>query len=524
MILGTIRLFDYRCFYRESPGVLIIGTGITSIIGPNNSGKSSIIKSIYEIRSILKVIADKKYQGALPARAQWELPPQISETDDIISDRENPACVFEIEQNSSKDDDHIKKVRIEIYSQRKTVYLKYFSCAGHQIKEEQVIINSFVEQAVRSTGLNNKNILEFIHILLNCQYFGAFRNIINEGAGEHFDCQIGTGFVTQWNEWKAGPKKSHNRAIGRVTEDIRRLIGANRLEINAATGFKTLQVTVDNRPHKLQDLGAGFSQLVSTLGSALIRQPSFILIDEPELHLHPSLQAEFTNALASHAKQGLIFTTHSIGLARLADRCFTVQRNGDRSIIRPYDRTPNLTEFLGSLGIAGLLELGWSRILLVEGPKDVRTAQQILKLYGKDRQTIVLPLGGDGMANGNVDHELLEVRRLCSSEILSIAALVDSERDSESGSANKARQGFAKICEGLGIRCCVTRKRAIENYIPQKAISSTWPDHNYRELSPYETAQKDGSFWGKSETWRAVLSMTREDFDNTDLGPFFASL
>lgn len=194
--------------------------------------------------------------------------------------------------------------------------------------------------------------------------------------------------------------ESADRAIERVTSDVRRLLNVDRLEINASNELNTLTVVVDGRPHKLQELGAGFSQLVLVLGNALIYEPSFILIDEPELHLHPALQGEFLTVLGSYAKFGTLYTTHSMGLARLADSCYSVQRKNNLSIVRPFERTWNYAEFLGALGIAGLQDIGWDQILLVEGPKDVRTMQQFLRLYEKDRHTIVLPLGGDSMING----------------------------------------------------------------------------------------------------------------------------
>ena len=254
--------------------------------------------------------------------------------------------------------------------------------------------------------------MRLLETILQTQFVGPFRNAINEGAGGHFDTQIGTGFIAQWHNWKTGVSKAQNRAIERVTEDVRRLIGAQSLEITASNELKTLQVVLDRRPHKLQELGSGIAQMIVVLGNALIRQPSFIIIDEPEIHLHPRLQLEFLTTLASYAKFGVLFATHSIGLARsAADHCFTVQKVERGSIVRAFSRTPHYAEFLGSLGIAGLQDIGWDRILLVEGTTDVRTFQHLLRLYGKDRKTVVLPLGGDSMANGNVAIELSEVVR-----------------------------------------------------------------------------------------------------------------
>lgn len=363
---------------------------------------------------------------------------------------------------------------------------------------------------------------DFLVFLRDIQYIGPFRNAINEGAAAYFDVQVGTSFISQWNQWKTGAHRAHNRAIEVVTEDVRRLIDAERLEISATADGKSLQVVVDRRPHKLQEVGSGFTQMVLILANALVKKPTLIVIDEPELHLHPSLQTEFLTTLATYSKHGVMFATHSIGLARqAADRCFTVQRTGDRSVVRPYERTAHLAEFLGSLGIAGLQELGWDKILLVEGVNDVRTAQTFLSLYGKERSTVVLPLGGDAMARGGRVDELSEVLRLAGNDG-KVFALVDSERDAESAPPIKVRQDFAKVCRDLEIPLCVTQRRAIENYVTQTSLDEAFAPGRYRELGHFEKPGE--TFCGKSDAWRAAKRMTVEDLNATDIGKFLQSL
>lgn len=256
------------------------------------------------------------------------------------------------------------------------------------------------------------------------------------------------------------------------------------------------------------------------LGNALIRLPSFIAIDEPETHLHPALQSEFLTTLAGYAKEGILFATHSMGLARAtADRCFSVQQTSAGSIVRPFERTPHYAEFLGSLGIAGLQELGWDRVLFVEGPTDFRTFQQLLRLYEKNKHTILLPLGGDTMINGKVEQQLAEVLRLADN----VAIVIDSERSRASEPLSAPRQAFVEICAKLGINCCVTDRRAIENYLTDKAIAvSVGPGH--KSLGEFGKPGDPGQFWGKSENWRVAQAMTRAELDNTDLGKFLSEL
>ena len=528
MAFGRLRLYDYRCFWRECPATLELQSGLTSFIGPNNAGKSALIKVLYETRHIIHQLSTNPHSpGSIVGEFSWSPPSSLHEHADIVTDRDDPACAIEIEPFLTDDEKNIyvPRLRLEFIRESGTFRSRIFTRDGHEIAygSAQARITDVSGTHVTINGgipLSFEKIFAFAKSASKTQYFGPFRNAINDGAGAHFDTQIGTGFISQWHYWKTGASKSNNREIERVTEDIRRLIDAKTLEINASVELKTLQVVVNKRPYKLQELGAGFSQLVVVLGNALMQKPSFILIDEPELHLHPGLQIDFLSTLAAYASHGLLFTTHSMGLARLADHCYTVQRKEERSIVRPFNRTPNYAEFLGSLGIAGLMDIGWDRILLVEGPKDVRTAQQLLRLYGKDRHTIVLPLGGGSMAHGGVAHELSEVRRLCDQ----VYALVDSERVSADSTPIKERREFSEICKRLEIDCCVTERRAIENYIEQDAIDKAWQPNLYRALGPYDSPPKDGTFWGKSDSWKAARYLSRKQLDNTDIGKFLADI
>lgn len=529
-MLGRVRLFDYRCFHREQPATIELNPGFTSLIGPNNSGKSSFMRSLYELRSAFEYawsgLSNNSMQFLLNPIG-WSLVPPLHEHEEVLTDRDGPQCRIELEPALPQHliDSAIARLSMEAVSNGSAFKCRLFASDGEEIgvpDSPTALASATSEKVTLRSGkvYSLRPLLSFLEILRRAQYVGPFRNAINEGAGGHFDTQIGTGFINQWHQWKTGANKKNNRAIERVTDDVRRLLGARTLEIMASNELKTLQVVVDRRPFKLPELGAGFSQLVLVLGSALIRGPSFILIDEPELHLHPALQNDFLTTLAGYAEHGIFYTTHSMGLARLADRCLSVQKRDDRSIVRPFDRTPNYAEFLGSLGIAGLQDLGWDRVLLVEGPKDVRTAQQLLRLYDKDRNTIVLPLGGDSMINGKITHELSEVRRLCER----VHALVDSERAAGTDAPMQARSEFARICAQLSIRCCVTDRRAIENYVSQGALDRTWGSARYKALDRFTTPPSDGTFWGKGETWRAAQNMTRSELEATDLGQFLAEL
>ena len=527
-MFGQIRLHDYRCFQREFPATLTIVKGFTSFIGPNNAGKSALIRSLYELRSAIRQLQSLPLNPMhlVNQRFQFELAPPLTDRAEIISDRPDSRGAVELIVPAQDGQLTLERAKLEFSADGNNLIWQLFGPDALQLTgdgpAQTKIVGTENGAIVLGDGrrLQTVQMMSLIDVVTRVQFIGAFRNAINEGSAGHYDIQVGTGFIGQWHSWKTGGHKAQNRAIQQITEDVRRLVGARTLEITASVELKTLQVIVDGRPHKLSELGSGISQLIVVLGNALIARPSFIAIDEPETHLHPSLQADFLTSLAKYAEHGILFSTHSIGLARSnADRCFSVQATEKGSLVRPFERTPRYAEFLGSLGIAALQDLGWNRILLVEGPTDVRTFQHLLRLYKKDRQTVILPLGGASMINGKIGTELAEILRFgCD-----VFAIVDSERESATAKPLKSRTDFAELCNKLGIQCCVTERRATENYLSQRALNAAFRG-THLELGPFDEPGSNGEFWGKSENWRVAQAVSKDELDGTDVGRFLESI
>jgi len=282
----------------------------------------------------------------------------------------------------------------------------------------------------QADGIQLKPFLDMCGKLSQTLYVGPFRNAINVGSNEnYFDIQVGQGFVQRWRQYKTGTAKTQNLAAYRVSEEIGHIFGFKRIDINAADDGQSMRVYIDGSPYELHEVGSGLTQFILVLVNAAIRRPAFILIDEPELNLHPSLQLDFLTTLASYADEGVYFATHSYGLARAsAERVYALSRIAQgESDVRPLESVNRLSEFLGELSFAGYRDMGFEKILLVEGPTEVKTIQQFLRLLGKDHKVVLLPLGGSSMINDRRGTELEEVKRISEN----VSALIDSERAAE---------------------------------------------------------------------------------------------
>src|SRR5262249_30203828 len=116
-----------------------------------------------------------------------------------------------------------------------------------------------------------------------------------------------------------------------VTKALGSTFGFADFDIDPAHGTSNLIVTADGETYGFQELGSGIGHFTVALVNLAIQKPapSWILIDEPENGLHPTLQQGFLTALAELSTEGVVFATHSYGLARrVADQIYLVRRNG----------------------------------------------------------------------------------------------------------------------------------------------------------------------------------------------------
>jgi hypothetical protein len=245
-----------------------------------------------------------------------------------------------------------------------------------------VTLSSQSQNTLIAPVANLSPFFEVFTRLRNTLYIGPFRNLLNVESHDrdgqdyqfstnkkYFDIDFGIPFIDYWHTLKTGRNKKNNELIYKLTKDIKSIFGFQDLEINTSNSEATLLVLIDGKSYKLSEQGSGLAQFILVLANAAIKQPSYILIDEPELNLHPSLQLDFLTALGSYAGEGVLFATHNIGLARAsAELIYSIRKDAEgESEVRKLEATPRLSEFLGELSFSGYRELGFDKILLVEG-------------------------------------------------------------------------------------------------------------------------------------------------------------
>ena len=174
---------------------------------------------------------------------------------------------------------------------------------------------------------------------------GQFRNTINAGSKtDYLDIQIGQSFITQFRELKTGSNKKLNSDISKLTDDIRKVFQFDSLDISPTSDNLSLHLTANGKPYKQHEVGSGLTHFAIVLANAALKNSDWILIDEPELNLHPALQLDFLTTLAKYVGNGVWFSSHSIGLARSAAAhvySVTRVREGDSDDLSPGNSSKN---------------------------------------------------------------------------------------------------------------------------------------------------------------------------------------
>ena len=192
-----------------------------------------------------------------------------------------------------------------------------------------------------------------------------------------------------------------------------------------------------------------------------------------------------------------------------------IKRGDGDSIIRPLEGTPRLSEFLGEMSFSTHQELGFDKILLVEGPTEVKVIQQFLRGMSKDHKVVLLPLHGHMPQAEELD-ELLRITN-------KVAVLIDSERSSAGDPLESKREAFLELCRSRNVAAHALEYRATENYFPDNNVKQIFGPE-YRALGPYERLGDVAPHWSKSQNWKVAASMSTEDIRATDFGRFLEAL
>jgi hypothetical protein len=299
-------------------------------------------------------------------------------------------------------------------------------------------------------------------------------------------------------------KRGGRNVLSRIEAMIQSLLGvqvdAFEGEPRSETGGEpTAELDVDN--FLVEVNGSGIREALRLILDIEFEQPQIILVEEPEVHLHPALETSMMQYLRSLASDRQVFiSTHSTNFLDTAQmrNIYLVSKNRC-TVVDLLDREQAEERLPRELGIRLSSIFLFDRLLLVEGPTDediLRAWAGTLNINFNSANLGFLPIGGvrniQYFASASTLSFLTKRR-------VSIMALIDrDERD---------RTEIRKLTEALGARATpkVLERREIENYLACPEALSRFIAQKQASFPAQGSARKQPSIQGVKEDLAACI-------------------
>jgi len=220
--------------------------------------------------------------------------------------------------------------------------------------------------------------------------------------------------------------------------------------------------------------GSGLKHFIDILLKATISNAKVILLDEPEMGLHPELQRRFLTYLKNLAEEKdiqIFMATHSPVLLNYADSISyyrVINSHGTRSVISVPDDA--IQTLLSDMGIRPSDIFNQDICLLVEGASDVVFFEHIVRvLYAEDFEKVsigIIQYGGssaDGIISGDIN-----VSNIVSAQKYTYWIRDRDAEPSKIPSSNSTK--FKNALDRLSLGCHIWNRREIEYYYPEEVL------------------------------------------------------
>jgi hypothetical protein len=353
---------------------------------------------------------------------------------------------------------------------------------------------------------------------INPHYIPSFRQIptrMDDFADEYpqagetahiIDQLAGLAYPAYTEQTKKKDFERLRKFVGDIIDDpdVAIEIPNDRSTVNVRTGDTFLPI---------EALGSGIHEVFMLASEVVLRSGSTILLEEPEVHLHPHLQRRFMRFIMDDTKNQFFITTHSATIIDTAGaQVFGVRSDGDGAHVRALVTSQDRFNACRELGFKASDLLQTNCVVWVEGPSDRIYIQSWISAVAPDLveglDYSIIFYGGKLLSHLSAEdrevEDFISILPLCRRA----AMILDSDF---SGSGQTLRATKLRVIEELrsvGGFSWVTAGREIENYYP----------HDDRETVVRAVHPTAARLTGNRNRYEKPLAFERADGSRSEQG------
>jgi len=274
------------------------------------------------------------------------------------------------------------------------------------------------------------------------------------------------------------PELRQSQRFKRINAFLKTVTGNDSCRIEIPYKRQMILVHMDGRILPLESFGTGIHEVIILAAAATVLDKQILCIEEPELHLHPSLQKKFLSYLSQETDNQYFITTHSAHFLDVPNvTVFHVRTENGASLVNWAYTSSSKSNICSDLGYHASDLFQSNCIIWVEGPSDRIYVRHFI--YTFDQELVeglhysIMFYGGKLMSHLTASDdswvdEFISLRRLNRN----ICIIMDSDRSSARKGINKTKMRIRdEFREGPGF-AWVTKGREIENYIDPRVVES----------------------------------------------------